>query len=114
MKHNIKKDEINAIQQATNKTLWWYCDNCEKGIQPLTHRFDCLECPDYTICKNCYELKEHSHHKRKKFIIPDGCFPPTDEEIQEILQTNFFSCYDCNAKLDRKSTYYQHKTRDDV
>lgn len=71
MKKKMNKEEADAINSSLSNNLWWYCDSCGRGIQPLEHRFDCMECDDYTECKQCAELKGHDH-KMKKFIIPEG------------------------------------------
>lgn len=71
MKKKINKEEAEAIQESLKDNLWWYCDSCGRGIQPLESRFDCMECEDYTECKQCAELKGHDH-KMKKFIVPEG------------------------------------------
>ena len=110
MRHNLKKEELKTIEKSTNKLIWWYCDNCLNGIQPLNLRFDCLQCPDYSLCNSCFSLKEHEH-KMKKFFIPDGCFPPSNEEILEIMGM-MKSCTDCNKKINNVESYYSHKDKD--
>ena len=44
-----------------------------------------MECDNYTLCKECYYLKEHDH-KMKKFINPEGSWPPNDKDINYILE----------------------------
>ena len=74
MRKKLNKEEASVLQTSMNDTLWWYCDNCGRGIQPLEARFDCMECDDYTECKQCAELRGHDH-KMKKFIVPEGSLP---------------------------------------
>ena len=71
MKKKINKEEAEVLKSALNDPLWWYCDQCGRGIQPLEARFDCMECDDYTECKQCAELKGHEH-QMKKFMVPEG------------------------------------------
>ncbi len=108
MKHKLNKTDAKVIEKNTNKNLWWFCDNCSKGIEPLSHRFDCMQCNDFTLCKPCYNLKEHNFHKIKKFIVPEGCFPPGKTMIEQILN-RFKICVDCNNKINTTESYYVEK-----
>lgn len=112
MRHNLKKEELATIEKSTNKLIWYFCDNCFCGIQPLTPRFDCLECPDFTICDNCFSLKEHEH-KMKKFFVSENCFPPPDDEIVEIIG-NMKTCDDCEKKINKFEGYYQHQKTETI
>lgn len=112
LRHNINNEEAQQIQQATNQGLWWYCDNCHKGIQPLEQRYDCFDCSDYTLCRKCYEMRIHEH-KMKKFIVPECCVPATDDEIAQIIK-NFKYCHICQEKVLEVESYYQHKSKDDI
>jgi protein KRI1 len=71
MRKKLNNDEASVLQQSMKDNLWWYCDNCNRGIKPLEARFDCMECDDYTECKQCADLKGHDH-QMKKFIVPEG------------------------------------------
>ncbi|KAL4456193.1 hypothetical protein ABPG74_014154 [Tetrahymena malaccensis] len=116
IKKNLKDNEIQAMTQPDKGEdglyLWWYCDNCKKGIQPGQFRFDCQECPDYTLCKICNEGQFHDHPLKKQ-IVPKNCVPPTDEEIQELLQ-EYQVCKKCNIKLDDYCSYYQLNSNNEV
>ncbi|EAR96396.3 KRI1 family carboxy-terminal protein (macronuclear) [Tetrahymena thermophila SB210] len=116
IKKNLKDNEIQAMTQSDKGEdglyLWWYCDNCKKGIQPGQFRFDCQECPDYTLCKICNEGQFHDHPLKKQ-IVPKNCVPPTDEEIQELLQ-EYQVCKKCNIKLDDYCSYYQLNSNNEV
>jgi len=60
-----------SFELKANFFLFAFVD-CKKGIQPGQHHFDCLECTDYSLCKNCSEGKFHDH-SLKKMIVPKGC-----------------------------------------
>lgn len=83
LKKNLNKEEMTAMED-TGMQIWYYCDECQKGIQPLGMRFECMECDDYVLCKSCKENVEHAH-RFKKQIVPENCPPPSDAQIQEIL-----------------------------
>lgn len=112
LRHNINKEEVEVIQQATHQPLWWYCDNCYKGIKPLEQRYDCFECSDYSLCRKCSDLKVHDH-KMKKLVVPEGCVPPSDDEITQILQRVKY-CHSCQERIMESESYYQHKDKDDI
>jgi len=112
LRHNINKEEVEQIHQTTNQVIWWYCDNCIKGIQPLEQRYDCFECSDYCICRKCYELQVHTH-KMKRIIVPEGCYPPSDEEIAQIIK-KYHHCYNCEEKILDSESYYHHKSKEDT
>lgn len=107
MKHNINDQEAEALK-ASLQAIWWYCDICLQGIKPLESRFDCLTCPDHSECKNCAQARSHEH-KLKKFIVPEGCIPPSNEEIQKLVG-RFKFCEQCNEKIMEGDGYYQNKT----
>ena len=107
MKKKIGKEEAMAMQESMKTNIWWYCDNCGRGIRPLEARFDCMECEDYTECKQCAEMKNHDH-KMKRFIVPEGCEPPASEKITEYLQ-HLKTCGKCGLKIDDTQLYYQYK-----
>lgn len=104
MKHKINHEEAQMVQESTNKILWWFCDNCSKGILPLEQRFDCMECPNYCLCKKCNSLNIHEH-KLKKFIVPEKCVPPKNEEITQTLE-QMISCGDCSVLINKTDSYY--------
>jgi protein KRI1 len=88
MKKKINKEEAEVLKTAMNDPLWWYCDQCGRGIKALEPRFDCMECEDYTECKQCAELKQHEH-QMKKFIVPEGIIYVTKRLQPTRGQSNF-------------------------
>ena len=108
MKHKISPEEVHNIQEKTQLNLWWYCNSCLKGIQKLEQRFDCFECENYSLCKKCYFLNVHDH-KMKKFVVPETSNPPTDEEIQRMLE-QMNHCFECEEVIDKFHSYYLNKT----
>lgn len=108
MKHAINEEEVKGMGLG----LWYYCDVCLVGIKPLEPRFDCMTCSDHTECKKCADLQTHEH-KLKKFIVPESCVPPSNEEIKEILG-RFYNCRDCGAKLSDSTGYYFSKKEAEV
>lgn len=107
-----KLNNVEAKEMAKNlDSIWFYCDNCYRGLKPLEPRFDCMECSDYSECKQCSGLKTHTH-KMKKFIVPEGCVPPSDDEILEILG-RMVLCNKCEEKLDDTTLYYKHNIEED-
>lgn len=66
-----------------------------------------MECDNFTLCKECYYLKQHEH-KMKKFVIPEGARPPVEDEIKEILE-RMKNCSDCSCIMDKHTKYYQSK-----
>ena len=98
------------MAQSLQEPIWWFCDTCYKGIKPLEHRFECLDF-DFTQCKNCANLKTHQY-PMKKFVVPEGCVPPSDEEILKILE-KFVICNECDCKMDGTFRYYKSKVEED-
>lgn len=98
MRHNLKENEVQALKGHSE--IWWYCDSCWKGLQPFEPRFDCMTC-DFTLCKKCSEIERHPH-KLKRFIVPKDCTPPSDQEIQKILE-KFSFCVSCKGKMSEDS-----------
>ncbi len=35
LRKNLKDEQLKAIQDDGRVNIWWYCDNCTMGIQPL-------------------------------------------------------------------------------
>lgn len=64
--------EIDELKKEGETHLWWYCDECKKGIEENQPHFDCKICEDYTLCKKCFEIAEHEHSMKKNFV-PEGC-----------------------------------------
>jgi len=80
---------------------------CFKGIKEGHPRFECLECEDFCQCKACADMKDHPH-KMKKFVVPQGCTPPSDKEIQAILENTKF-CAECSYKFTEYDFQYELK-----
>ena len=97
--------ETNQAPTTDAHSLWFYCDICAKGIKPLKFRFECEQCPDFTICKRCKTSQKHAH-KLKKFKVPAECVPPSDAEISEILG-RLPVCGDCRQKLFVETGFFQ-------
>lgn len=112
MRHKIDGQEMQLIQKQDGHPIWWYCDVCWRGIKPLEPRFDCLECPDHTECKQCLQTAQHEH-KLKKFVVPEGCHPPSDEQIRETLG-HFKFCDKCSGKIPQTDVYYMNKAKADI
>lgn len=111
-KQKMTDVEAKAMSSSINtKSIWFYCDSCYRGLQPLESRFDCLDCGDYSECKRCADARGHPH-KMKKFIIPESCVPPSDEQIMEILG-KLLLCNKCSEKMDDTCLYYKHKEEED-
>lgn len=64
--------EASELKNSGQTLIWWYCDECSKGIQENEPHFDCMTCGDFTLCKQCKENTEHQHSLRKTFV-PEGC-----------------------------------------
>lgn len=111
LKKKINKTEANLLATSLKEPIWWYCDSCFTGIQPYDHRYDCLECGDFTECKKCASLKTHEHQMRK-FVVPEGCTPPPDAEIHRLLE-KLIICNGCESKMDDTFLYYHHKKMED-
>ena len=107
MRHKVEGNEIRAIQAKLPETIWYYCDVCWQGIKPLESRFDCLVCADHTECKGCVSSQTHEH-KLKRFVVPEGCVPPSDEEIEKTLNL-FRFCDTCKNKVTHSEVYYENK-----
>jgi len=103
---NLKEAETKEIANALGN-LWWYCDTCFKGIKEGHPRFECLECEDFCQCKACADLKDHPH-KMKKFVVPQGCTPPSDKEIAAILENTRF-CAECSYKFTEYDYMFELK-----
>jgi len=103
---NLKEAETKEIANALGN-LWWYCDTCFKGIKEGHPRFECLECEDFCQCKACADLKDHPH-KMKKFVVPQGCAPPSDKEIAAILESTRF-CAECSYKFTEYDYMFELK-----
>lgn len=56
-KHKVTSEEASRLQEQAKACLWWLCDSCQGGIAPLMPRYDCMECDNFTLCKECYYLK---------------------------------------------------------
>ena len=97
--------ETNQAPTTDAHSLWFYCDICTKGIKPLKFRFECEQCPDFTICKKCKGSQKHAH-KLKKFKVPAECMPPSDAEISEILG-RLPVCGDCRQKVFVETGFFQ-------
>ncbi|EGR27880.1 zz domain protein [Ichthyophthirius multifiliis] len=115
-KKNLKDNEIQAMIQNDKDQngvyLWWYCDNCKKGIKPGQFKYDCVQCPDFTLCKLCNDGKFHEHNT-KKSTVPQNCQPPSDGEILEILN-QYKVCNQCFIKLDDYCSYYQLQSNNEI
>ena len=107
LKKKLGKEEAAAMSESLQTNLWWYCDNCGRGIRPLEARYDCMECEDYTECKQCSELNGHDH-KMKRFIVPEGCAPPQNEQVEAYLE-RLLKCLKCAAKIDSTHTHFRSK-----
>lgn len=80
LKKNLNEQDINIIKNSAadedeENRIFWYCDNCKRGIQPKEVRFDCQICPDYTLCRKCNDAKIHNH-RMKKVVVPANAVPP--------------------------------------
>jgi len=106
----IKETEAKEIADTIGH-LWWYCDTCLKGIREGEARFECLECEDFCQCKACADMKDHPH-KMKKFIVPQGCTPPSDKEIKNIVEGLKF-CAECSYKFTDYDYIYTLKQNAD-
>lgn len=110
MKKNMSKVESENVQQQC--ALWWYCDQCERGLVENEIRFDCEECLDYTVCAKCEAQQQHPDHKMKKLRVPKGCSPPDQETIKTLL-SDFIHCHGCNIKLSSSAdSYYRYKKKE--
>jgi protein KRI1 len=106
MKPALNKEEAQEIADAKGgENIWWLCDGCDEAILPLQPRYDCCECPNYTLCKKCADMRIHDH-KMKKLFVPDGCKPPEEDQLQEI-KSKLKTCELCETRLDGRSSYYR-------
>lgn len=82
-----------AVKEGTLQGTWWICDGCDEGIKENCWRFDCQECPNYTLCETCRSKVVHDH-RLKRFKVPLGCAPPSN--VVKIL------CDECNKDITRE------------
>jgi protein KRI1 len=110
LKQKISANEATLLAETLQQAIWWYCDTCYKGIQPYETRYDSLE-SDFTQCKSCAAMNTHEH-AMKKFVVPEGCIPPSDDQILKLLE-KLILCNECDCKMDDTFRYYSHKTMED-
>ena len=91
------------LREGTVEGTWWCCDGCSNGILENHWRFDCQECPNFTLCEGCRGKVIHGH-RLKKLKVPLGCAPP--QKIIKIL------CDDCNKDITRDLRYDCEKCED--
>ncbi|KRX03734.1 hypothetical protein PPERSA_04242 [Pseudocohnilembus persalinus] len=103
-KNAVKNEEENTSEEEYNMVCW-YCDNCERGLQPGEVRFDCQECPDYVLCIQCQKTEIHNHHRLKKLSVPQNCAPPEDSQLKQII-SQFKICKKCDCKLNEYTDIY--------
>ena len=63
-------EDIEEGEEGENE--WFYCDECLKVIKENKIKYECEECQDYNLCKECYNTKNHMH-QMKKSKVPLGC-----------------------------------------
>ena len=83
---------------------WWRCDGCSEGIPENRWRFDCTECPNYTLCESCRTTVVHDH-RLKRFRVPLGCAPPPTDNITIL-------CDGCNKDITAELRYDCTKCED--
>lgn len=107
--------DFAETEKAQNETgpahIWWYCDQCKRGIQPGKLKFECKECPDFTLCRLCHRKVKHEH-KFAKSKVPAESVPPADDEILRLLDLQKACCV-CQDKVFREIGYYVHEAEAD-
>jgi protein KRI1 len=88
--------EIPASLKEGTQGTWWLCDGCEEGIPENRWRFDCLECPNFTLCEACRAKVVHEH-RLKRLKVPLGCAPPSN--VVKVL------CDDCGKDISREMQF---------
>lgn len=72
-----KTEDLPLVFKEGAPNSWWRCDGCFQGILENQWRFDCTECPNYTLCSTCRTTVVHNH-RLKRFKVPLGCTPPSN------------------------------------
>jgi len=91
-----------------NENEWFFCDECKKIIKENKIKYECDNCPDFMLCKECFKSVKHPH-KMKKSKVPLGCKPPVNwQEILENMKNeekeNNLSCSRCTNEIT--NNYY--------
>lgn len=91
-----KTEDLPLAMKEGGAGTWWLCDGCGEGIAENRWRFDCTQCPNYTLCESCRTSVIHEH-RLKKFKVPLGCAPPAN--IVKIC------CDGCNKDITSEIRY---------